>query len=62
MGTRGKKKGTKMIKEIKKYKERGLNLSEISRTMRVSRNTIKRYLHESSLGASEGKGQAYHAP
>ena len=30
MGIRGKKKGTKMIDEIKKYKERGLNLSEIA--------------------------------
>ena len=62
MGIRGKKKGTKMINEIKKYKERGLNLSEIARTMRVSRNTIKRYVHESSLGVSGGKGRAYHAP
>ena len=26
--------------------------------MRVSRNTIKRYIHESSLGASDGKGMA----
>lgn len=33
-----------MINEVKKYKDRGLNKSEIARVLGVSRNTVKKYL------------------
>lgn len=44
MGIQGKRLGVKMINEVKKYKERGLNISEIARVLGVSRNTVKKYI------------------
>jgi len=44
LGIKGKKLGVKMINEVKKYKDRGLNISEIARVLGVSRNTVKKYL------------------
>jgi len=35
-----------MIGEIKKYKERGLNKSQIARALNLSRNTVKKYLRQ----------------
>jgi transposase len=59
MGIQGMKKGVKMINEIKKYRDRGLNISEIARVLKTSRNTVKKYLKQ---GAHEGSAKAYQAP
>lgn len=44
MGVQGREKGVMVINKIKKYKDQGLNKSEIARTLKVSRNTVKKYL------------------
>lgn len=62
MGIQGKKKGVKMINEIKKYKERGLNLSQIARAMNISRNTAKKYHKQLSSKAAENEVKPYQAP
>ena len=41
-----------MINEIKKYKERGLNNSQIARVLKVSRNTVKKYIKRLSMEPS----------
>ena len=62
MGTQGKKKGVKMINEIKKYKEQGLNLSQISRALNVSRNTVKKYYKQLHSAVQEDTVKTYQAP
>ena len=62
MGKQGKRKGIKMINEVKKHMEHGLSSRQISRTMRVSRNTVKKYMKESALALSGPQDRAYQAP
>ena len=62
MGTQGHRKGVRMINEIKKYKDRGLNHSEISRILQISRNTVKKYLRQYSLEVPAQGTESYRAP
>ena len=62
MGIRGKKLGVKMVNEVKKYKERGLNNSEIARVLGVSRNTVKKYLKKLSHGSTLESSKPFSAP
>ncbi len=65
MGKQGKKKGARMINNIKKYIELGLSSRQIARAMGVSRNTVKKYVKDSPGGPnsrSKGSHGPYQAP
>lgn len=62
MGIKGKKLGVKMINEVKKYKDRGLNNSEVARVLGVSRNTVKKYLKKLTEESPEESSKPFSAP
>lgn len=62
MGIKGKKLGVKMINEVKKYKDRGLNISEIARVLGVSRNTVKKYLKKLRVESPKESSKPFSAP
>jgi len=51
-----------MINEIRKYKERGLNKSQIERALNISRNTVKKYLKQIGPANQTCSNKPYEAP
>ncbi len=58
---KGKKKGVRMIKKIKDFQNNGLNISQISRALGVTRNTVRKYIKTSSV-ETLSPAKAYEAP
>lgn len=58
----GKKKGTRMIREIQRLKSMGLGKRAVARTLGISRNTLRKYWDPGAEGEAKSGPGTYQAP
>jgi len=58
----GKRKGTRMIKEIQRLKSMGLGKRAVARTLGISRNTLRKYWEEEAESEARRGPGTYQAP